>query len=61
MNKKFIKVNYLPSLGSFLDEKNIKWRSFSESEIIIYYTQPDELFIIGVEYQKFYFEINETN
>lgn len=54
--KTVIIKNYIQGLGSFLDEKNIKWeRAYSKGEEIkIFYNTEEELFRIGFEFGKFY-------
>ncbi len=50
---KTFKITYLPSLGSFLDENNIQWEYTSQDEITIYCHDADDLFRIGMQFQKF--------
>ena len=46
-------IEYLPSLGELLDEKHMSWFSLGNNKIEIGYNDPEELFYIGIEYEKF--------
>lgn len=49
---KKITITYLPSLSSFLDEKDIKWEQENEDTISIYYNKPEDLFKMGIDYAE---------
>jgi hypothetical protein len=47
--------NYIQGLASFLDEKGIEWKTIGDSDSIeIYFTNDEELFLLGFEFGKFY-------
>lgn len=52
--KTVIIKNYIQGLGSFLDEKRIKWESIDRDALKIYFKDEEELFLIGFEFGKFY-------
>ena len=53
------KIKYIGCLGSFLDEKNIKWESINDEYIYIYHNEPADLFLIGMQFAEFQQEINQ--
>lgn len=53
------KVKYIGYLGAFLDEKNIKWESISDEYIFIYHKEPEDLFLIGMQFAEFQQETNQ--
>ncbi len=57
--KKYI-INYVQSLGSFLDEQNINWESLPNDRIKIYCKNENELFRIAMKFQNFLIEIEQV-
>jgi hypothetical protein len=59
-NTKKITIEYIPMLGSFLDENDIKWSYFHGKEstdyITIYYTTVEQLFMIAYQFGQFVIE-----
>lgn len=57
--KTIIIKKYINGLASFLDEERIKWeRTNKPDEIIIYVNSEEDLFRIGMRFEKF---LTETN
>lgn len=54
-----VKIKYLPSLGSFLDEKGIVWNANNLDEITIVIKDAIHAFNLGREYEKFMQEIEK--
>jgi hypothetical protein len=59
---KQITINYIPSLGSFLDEfLFIKWHTNDNDTITISYSTPEELFLLGYKFGIFATELNNQD
>ena len=58
---KKITIEYLPSIGELLDEKNITWYNLGDNKISIEYNKPEDLLYLGIEYVKFLNEIESEH